>query len=105
VGGVDAVAGQEVDHDGTRVADARFAQQLGRAEREESSHTGRESAERAHLGRELGDGGVVRRNTDDHAATVIEVCDRCVVAAGGAFGERADSDDADPGQSRRHGRG
>ena len=105
VRGVDAVAGQEVDDDGARVADAGFAEQLGRAEGEETAHAGGERAERAHLGGELGSGGVVRGNAHDHAATVVEIGDRGVVAAGGAFGERADSDDADPGQSRRHGRG
>ena len=52
-----------------------------------------------------GAAAVVGRDAHDDAAPVVEIGDRGVVAAGGAFGQRADSDDADPGQSRRHGRG
>ena len=102
---VDAVAGQEVDDDRARVADAGFAEQLGRAEGQQPAHAGGQRAQRAHLGGELGSGGVVGGDAHDHAATVVEIGDRGVVAAGGALGERADSDDADPGQSRRHRRG
>ena len=69
------------------------------------AHAGGERAQRAHLGGELGSGVVVGGDAHDDAATVVEIGDRGVVATGGAFGERADSDDADPGQSRRHGRG
>ena len=62
MGGVHAVARQEVHHDRTRVADARFAEQFGRAEGEEPADSGREGSQGPNLGRELRNGRVVGGN-------------------------------------------
>lgn len=105
VGRVDAIPGKEVHDDDTRVAQAGLAEQLGSAEGEETSHTRGERAQRAHLRGELGGGRRVGRHPHDHTAPVVEVGDRCVVAAGRSLGESADSDDADPRESRRDRRG
>jgi hypothetical protein len=105
VRGIHSVSRKEVDDDGAGVADAGFAEELGGAEGKETPHSGRERAERAHLRRQFGSGRIVGGNAHDHATSVVEIGDRGVVAAGGPFGQRADSDDADPGQSRCHGRG
>ena len=102
---VDAVAGQEVDDHGAGVADARFAEQLGRAEGQQTSNARGQCPERSHLGCQLRSVRVIGGNPHHHAPSVVELGDRGVVTAGRPFGQLADSDDADPGQSRRHGRG
>lgn len=102
---VDAVSGQEGDDDRTRLADTRFAEELGCAEREQLAHAGRERAQRAGLGGEFGRGIRLGRSAHDDTAAVLELGDRGVVATGGALGQQTCSDDAYPRESRGHRRG
>ncbi len=103
--GIDTVAGEEVHHDRAGIAEPGFAEQLGGAERQQTAHARGQRAQGAGLGGELGSRLGVGRRTHDDASSVVEFGQRGVVASGGAFGEDADSDDADPGQSRGHRRG
>ncbi len=105
VRGVDAVAREEVDDDDPGIAEARLAEELGRAEGEEAAHAGGQRAQRADLGGEFADRFRRRRRTDDDPAAVVEIGHRGVVATGQTLGQEARPDDADPGQSGRHGRG
>ena len=105
MGGVDAIAGEEVHDDGATVSETGLAEQFGRAERQQTADSGREGAQRAGLGRQLRAGIRVGRCPHDDASSVVEFGHGGVVATGRAFGENADSDHSHPGQSRRHGRG
>ncbi|GAA3628055.1 hypothetical protein GCM10022200_08180 [Microbacterium awajiense] len=103
--GVDAVAGQEVDHEGAAVAEGGLAEQLRSAEGQQSAHAGGEGAQRACLGGELGCVAGIDGGAHDDLASVFELGDGCVEAACRPLGEGADAHDADPRQSRRHRRG
>nr|BFF11918.1 hypothetical protein GCM10025699_32210 [Microbacterium flavescens] len=105
MGGVDAISRKEVHDDGPCVAEAGLAEQLGSTEGQEAAHARCECAEGAHLGGEFGEDGGICGDSDDDAAAVVELGDGGVVAAAGALRQFADPHDADPGQSRRHGRG
>ena len=105
VSGIDAVAGKEVHDDGAGVAEAGLAEQFGRAEGQKTAHARGQRAQGARLGGEFRCGIRVGRRPHDDASSVVEFGERGVVASGRALGEDADSDDADPGQSRGHRRG
>jgi hypothetical protein len=103
--GIDPVPRKEVDDDDARVAEPGFAEQLRRAEGEETSNARGECAEGACFGGELRCGRGVGGNPYDDAPPVVEVGDRGVVATGRPLGESPDADDPDPRQSRRDRRG
>ena len=67
VRGIHAVAGKEVDDDGAGVAEARLAEQFGRAEGQQTAHAGGQCAQRARLGGEFGRG--VRRRPGTRTTT------------------------------------
>lgn len=103
--GIDAVAGEEIDHERAAVAERGLAEQFRRAERQQSAHARGESAQRTRLRGEFGrviggDGGA-----HHDLASVFELGDGGVEPARRSLGEGADAHDADPRQSRRHRRG
>ena len=105
MGGIDAVAREEINDHGARIAHPRLAEQLGCAEGQQAAHARGQCPQRASFGGQFRRGIRVGRSTHDDPAPVVEFRQRGVVAAGRTLREDADTDDADPGQSRGHRRG
>lgn len=105
VRGVDPVAGEEVDDDRGRVADAGLAEELRGAEGEQAAHARGQRAQRTGLGGELRDALGVGGRAHHDAASVVEVGHGRVVATGRPLGQDGHPDHPRTGQSRGHGRG
>ena len=88
-----------------RAVERRTTEHLRGLEGQHRAHAGAQCAQGAGLGTQLGIGGLVDRNTDDHTPTVVERGHGGVVSSGGSFGQRSHPDHSRAGQGRRHRRG
>ena len=102
---VDSVAGQQRLHEGVTSVDGGLAQDVRSSEGQDGTDARGQRGERARFGAQIPIGVVIDGDAHDHAAPVLELCDRAVVAPRHAFAQNPDARHHDAGEGGGHRRG